>query len=83
MENLKQIAELEEKCMKDKTLMTKKEINKLEKIMQDIRDFRDETYCAYSEWQSKGEPDTNENIECTCGIYDDALDKLEEAIKKE
>ena len=68
--------------MKDKTLMTKKEINKLEKIMQDIRDFRDETYCAYSEWQSKGEPDTNENIECTCGIYDDALDKLEEAIKK-
>ena len=59
--------------------MTKKEINKLEKIMQDIRDFRDETYCAYSEWQSKGEPDTNENIECTCGIYDDALDKLEEA----
>ena len=68
--------------MKDKTLMTKKEINKLEKIMQDIRDFRDETYCAYSEWQSKGEPDTNENIECTCGIYDDALDKLEEAMKK-
>ena len=68
--------------MKDKTLMTKKEINKLEKIMQDIRDFRDETYCAYSEWQSKGEPDTNENIGCTCGIYDDALDKLEEAIKK-
>ncbi len=50
--------------------------------MQDIRDFRDETYCAYSEWQSKGEPDTNENIECTCGIYDDALDKLEEAMKK-
>ena len=50
--------------------------------MQDIRDFRDETYCAYSEWQSKGEPDTNENIECTCGIYDEALDKLEEAIKK-
>ncbi len=48
--------------------------------MQDIRDFRDETYCAYSEWQSKGEPDTNENIECTCGIYDDALDKLEEAL---
>ena len=64
-------------------MMTKKEINKLEKIMQDIRDFRDETYCAYSEWQSKGEPDTNENIECTCGIYDDALDKLEEAIKKQ
>ena len=68
--------------MKDKTLMTKKEINKLEKIMQDIRDFRDETYCAYSEWQSKGEPDTNENIECTCGIYDEALDKLEEAKHK-
>jgi len=48
--------------------------------MQDIRDFRDETYCAYSEWQSKEEPDTKENIECTCGIYDDALDKLEEAL---
>ena len=51
----------------------------LEKIKQDIRDFRDETFCAYSEWQSKGEPDTNENIECTCGIYDEAIDKLEEA----
>ena len=59
--------------------MNMKEINKLERIMQDIRDFRDETYCAYSDWQSKGEPDTNENIECTCGIYDEALDKLEEA----
>ena len=63
--------------MKDKTLMTKKEINKLEKIMQDIRDFRDETYCAYSEWQSKGEPDTTDDITCSCGEFDAVIDKLE------
>ena len=56
----------------------------LEDIIEDIRELRDADFhvCKYSEWQSKGEPDTNENIECTCGIYDEALDKLEEAIKK-
>ena len=54
---------------------------KLESIMENIRDFRDDVFCAYSEWQSKGEPDTNENIECTCGIYDEILDQLE-TIKK-
>ena len=61
--------------------MTNKEKIKLESIMENIRDFRDDVFCAYSEWQSKGEPDTDENIDCTCVKYDEILDQLE-AIKK-
>ena len=45
--------------------------------MENIRDFRDDIFCAYSDWQSKGEPDTDENIDCTCGKYDEILDQLE------
>ena len=61
--------------------MTNKDKIKLESIMENIRDFRDDVFCAYSEWQSKGEPDTDENIDCTCVKYDEILDQLE-TIKK-
>ena len=62
--------------------MTNKEKERLENIMQDIRDFRDDAYCPNAEWQSQGEPDTDKSVECTCIKYDEILDKFEE-IKKE
>ena len=64
--------------------MKNKEKDKLEQIMQDIRDFRDETFCTYSDWQEKLEtnpnynPKEDVNTECSCVFYDMALDKLEE-----
>ena len=58
-------------------------INKLDDIMEDIRNLRDADFhvCKYSEWQSKGEPDTDEDITCSCGEFDAVLDKLEELKK--
>ena len=52
---------------------------KIEKIMQDVRDLRDADFhvCKYSEWQSKGEPDTEDDITCSCEDFDSVLDKLE------
>jgi len=50
--------------------MKRKEKEKLEKIMQDIRDFRDDVDCSHG---YKG---------CDCGKYDEILDKLE-GIKSE
>ena len=52
---------------------------KIEDIIENVRDLRDADYhvCNHSVWQSKGEPDTNENIDCTCGKYDEILDQLE------
>ena len=61
----------------ERDIMTNKDKIKLESIMENIRDFRDDIFCAYSDWQSKGEPDTDENIDCTCGKYDEILDQLE------
>jgi hypothetical protein len=54
--------------------MTNKEKEKLENIMQDIRDFRDDVYCLST--------DTDQPNDCTCYKYDEILDKFEE-IKKE
>ena len=47
--------------------MTNKE--KLEKIMQDIRDFRDGIFCLSEK--------TNNAKDCTCHKYDEILDKFE------
>tara|TARA_R100000654_G_scaffold31980_1_gene56886 strand:- start:1197 stop:1376 length:180 start_codon:yes stop_codon:yes gene_type:complete len=42
---------------------------KLENIMQDIRDFRDDVYCLST--------DTDQPNDCTCYKYDEILDKFE------
>jgi len=51
----------------------------LEDIIEDIRELRDADFhvCKYSEWQSKGEPDTTDDITCSCGEFDTVIDKLE------
>ncbi len=51
----------------------------IEDIMQEIRDLRDADFhvCKYSEWQAKGEPETDEDTTCTCGEFDKVIDKLE------
>jgi len=53
---------------------------KIEDIIEDIRDLRDADFhvCKHSEWQAKGEPETDEDITCTCGEFDSVIDKLEE-----
>ena len=53
--------------------------DKIEDIIQSIRDLRDADFhvCKYSEWQSKGEPDTDEDITCTCNEFDVVIDELE------
>jgi len=61
--------------------MTNKE--KLKNIMQDIRDFRDNAFCPNAEWQSKGEPDTDKSVECTCYKYDEILDKFQKILEEE
>jgi|TARA_R110000787_G_scaffold131942_1_gene244133 hypothetical protein len=56
----------------------------LQNIIADLRDLRDESYCAYSEWQEKGEPEKDEkgniiskyDVECTCYKFDEIIDKL-------
>ena len=52
----------------------------LEDIIEDIRELRDADFhvCPHSEWQSKGEPDTTDDIECTCNRFDTVIDKVEE-----
>lgn len=61
---------------------TKEEkMNKIiEDIIEDIRELRDADFhvCKHSEWQSKGEPETTDDITCTCGEFDKVIDKLEE-----
>tara|TARA_R100000353_G_scaffold143801_1_gene102908 strand:+ start:254 stop:478 length:225 start_codon:yes stop_codon:yes gene_type:complete len=54
--------------------------NRIEDIIQSIRDLRDADFhvCNYSEWQSKGEPDTTDDITCSCNEFDAVIDKLEE-----
>ena len=56
----------------------------IEDIMQEIRDLRDADFhvCKYSEWQSKGEPDTTEDITCTCQEFDKVIDKIEDLLTK-
>ena len=57
----------------------------LQNIIENLRDLRDESYCAYSEWQEKGEPEKDEkgniiskhDIECTCYKFDEIIDKLQ------
>ena len=53
--------------------------DKIEDIIQSIRDLRDADFhvCNYSEWQAKGEPDTDEDITCTCNEFDAVIDELE------
>ena len=50
----------------------------LEDIIEDIRELRDADFhvCSHSEWQSKGEPDTDEDITCSCEEFDKVIDKL-------
>ena len=50
----------------------------LEDIIEDIRELRDADYhvCPHSEWQSKGEPNTTDDIECTCNHFDHVIDKV-------
>ena len=52
---------------------------KIENIIQDVRDLRDADYhvCNHAEWQSKGEPDTKDDITCSCEDFDLVIDKLE------
>ena len=52
---------------------------KIEDIIQSVRDLRDADFhvCKHSEWQSKGEPDTIDDITCTCGEFDAVIDELE------
>ena len=52
---------------------------KIEDIIENVRDLRDADYhvCNHSEWQSKGEPDTKDNIDCSCEDFDLVIDKLE------
>ena len=49
--------------------------DKIEDIIQSVRDLRDADFhvCKHSEWQAKGEPDTEEDITCTCGEFDACL----------
>ena len=59
----------------------------IEEIKQDIRDLRDADFhvCPHSVWQSKGEPDGNDDITCTCENFDvgnDKLAKLKDEIAK-
>jgi hypothetical protein len=51
----------------------------IEDIIEDIRELRDADFhvCKHSEWQSKGEPDTTDDITCSCGEFDAVIDKLE------
>ena len=48
----------------------------IEEIKQDIRDLRDADFhvCPYDVWQSKGEPDGNDDITCTCENFDVVYD---------
>ena len=50
--------------------MTNKEKKRLENIMQDIRDFRDDIFCLST--------DTDQPNDCTCYKYDEILDKFEQ-----
>tara|TARA_R110002020_G_scaffold21451_3_gene72900 strand:+ start:601 stop:804 length:204 start_codon:yes stop_codon:yes gene_type:complete len=52
--------------------------DKIEDIIQNVRDLRDADFhvCKHSEWQSK-EPDTTDDITCTCGEFDAVIDELE------
>ena len=54
--------------------------NRIEDIIQSVRDLRDADFhvCNYSEWQAKGEPDTTDDITCSCNEFDAVIDKLEE-----
>ena len=51
---------------------------KIEDIIEDIRELRDADFhvCSHSEWQSKGEPNTDEDITCSCEEFDKVIDKL-------
>jgi len=56
----------------------------LENIIQDIRELRDSDFhvCKYSEWQAKGEPDTDEDTTCSCGEFDAVIDKVRELLSQ-
>ena len=51
----------------------------IEDIIQEIRDLRDADFhvCKHSEWQAKGEPETEEDTTCSCEEFDKVIDKLE------
>ena len=56
----------------------------IEDIMQDIRDLRDADFhvCNYSKWQSNGEPNSDEDITCSCVEFDNVIDKLQKLIER-
>jgi len=53
--------------------------DKIEDIIQSVRDLRDADFhvCKHSEWQAKGEPNTDDDITCTCNEFDVVIDELE------
>ncbi len=58
------------------------EIEDCRKSVRDVRDA-DVHVCNYSEWQAKGEPDTDEDITCTCNEFDAVIDELEKLKDKQ
>jgi len=57
----------------------------IKSIMQDIRDLRDADFhvCPHDVWQANGEPDTTDDITCTCNQFDWVIDKLERFLSTE
>ena len=49
----------------DKPAQDMNTVSSVEDIIEDIRELRDADFhvCSHSEWQSKGEPDTDDDIE--------------------
>ena len=52
--------------------MKKKYKNRLDDIIETIRDFRDDVYCLANY--------TNENRDCTCYKYDEIINQLEKIL---
>lgn len=51
----------------------------IEEIIEKVRELRDaDTHvCKHSVWQEAGEPDTTDDIHCSCHDYDEIIDELQ------